>query len=490
MASADSAVGCSANEVRTTTGCAGVDVFVIMSYPVREMKQTIPTILIVDDEEDFRHPMATLLEASGYAVQTAGDGIEAINHLQKMRFDAMVLDLHMPRVNGMEVLAYVRERAIGTPVIILTAVHDLHVAVETIKSGAFDFVTKPVQTPELLNILERAIERTRLTKENAALRRSLELLGPGEEIVGRSPAFLECLDLASRVAASDGAVLIQGPSGSGKELIANYIHRKSARASKPFLALNCSAIPENLLESELFGHEKGAFTDAASARQGIVEVSDGGTLFLDEIGEMALMLQPKVLRFLQTGEYRRVGANVARMTDVRIVSATNRTLSNDVAEGRFREDLFYRLNVVTITLPSLRERREDIIPLAEHFLRATRGIHAGTRTLHTSAVDTMLSYSWPGNVRELQNAIERAAIIGKNAEIRPDDLALGSSTPVHRSVTGEHIGTPLTLKQAEGAHIKAVLESVGGNKKLAAKILGISLKTLYTKLHQHQVSGS
>lgn len=453
------------------------------------MKQVSPTILLVDDEEDFRFPMATLLETAGYTVHTAGDGIEAINQLQKNRFDAMIMDLHMPRVNGMEVLGYVRERAISTPVIILTAVHDLHVAVETIKSGAFDFVTKPVQTPELLNILERALERTRLTKENAALRRTVERLSPGDEIIGQSPAFLECLDLASRVADSDGAILIEGPSGSGKELIANYIHRRSPRATKPFLALNCSAIPENLLESELFGHEKGSFTDASSARQGIVEVCDGGTLFLDEIGEMAIMVQPKVLRFLQTGEYRRVGANQPRMTDVRIVSATNRTLATEVADGRFREDLFYRLTVVTITVPALRDRREDIILLAEHFLRSVRGVRGQARTLHQSAIDALSNYSWPGNVRELQNAIERAAIVGHHAEIRSDDLALGTTAPPHRSTTGGHIGTTLTLKQAEGAHIKAVMESVGSNKKLAAKILGISLKTLYTKLHQHQLTG-
>lgn len=422
------------------------------------MKQTAPTILLVDDEEDFRFPMSALLETSGYVVHTAGDGIEAINQLQKTRFDAMILDLHMPRVNGMEVLGYVRERAISTPVIILTAVHDLHVAVETIKSGAFDFVTKPVQTAELLNIIERALERTRLTKENAALRRTVERLAPGDRIIGQSPSFLECLELASRVADSDGSVLIQGPSGSGKELIASYIHRKSPRADKPFLALNCSAIPENLLESELFGHEKGSFTDASSARQGIVEVSDGGTLFLDEIGEMSLMVQPKVLRFLQTGEYRRVGANQPRMTDVRIVSATNRTLSTDVNEGRFREDLFYRLNVVTITVPPLRERREDIVLLAQHFLLSVKGPRGEGRTLHQSAIDALRNYSWPGNVRELENAIERAAIVGTQPEIRSEDLALGASAPALRPAGGSHIGAALTLKKAEGAHIKAVME--------------------------------
>lgn len=451
------------------------------------MKQYIPSLLLVDDEEDFRMPLTALLEASGYSIQTAADGIEAINHLQKARFDAMILDLHMPRVNGMEVLSYVRERAIGTPVIILTAVHDLHVAVETIKSGAFDFVTKPVQTAELLNIIERALERSRLTQENAALRRSIEHLSPGSEIIGSSPAFLECLDLAARVAPSDGSVLIQGPSGSGKELIASYIHRQSPRSAKPFLALNCSAIPENLMESELFGHEKGAFTDASSARQGIVEVSDGGTLFLDEIGEMALMLQPKVLRFLQTGEYRRVGGNQGHIADVRIVSATNRNIAADVEEGRFREDLLYRLNVVTITLPALRDRREDILPLAEHFLRTTRTSRRVAKTFHPSAIETLQAYPWPGNVRELQNAVERAAILGRNPEIRPEDLALGATTPIQRSVSPGAIGSALTLKQVEGVHIKAVLESVGANKKLAAKILGISIKTLYTKLHQHQL---
>jgi DNA-binding NtrC family response regulator len=451
------------------------------------MKKQTASLLLADDEPDFRVPLATLLENAGFAVAQAVDGVEAINRLQQGRYDTVILDLQMPRVNGLEVLGYVRDRGIDTPVVVLTAVHDIHVAVETIKLGAFDFVSKPVQFPELINVIERALERTRLLQENAAMRRSLEQLQAGQEIIGRSPAFLECLDLAARVAPSDGAVLIQGPSGSGKELIANLIHRQSPRTTRPFLALNCAALPEHLLESELFGHEKGAFTDASASKEGLVEVADGGTLFLDEVGELALPIQPKLLRFLQTGEYRRVGGNQSRHADVRIVSATNRDLRTDVAGGRFREDLFYRLNVVTINVPPLKERRDDIALLAEYFLRKTRVSHQSPRAFHPDAIKAMLSYHWPGNIRELQNAVERAAIIGRQAEIRPEDLVLGATAPVVHTNTSDYLGSALTLVQAEGAHIKAVLESVGRNKKLAAKILGVSLKTLYTKLQKHQI---
>lgn len=453
------------------------------------MSRSEESILVIDDEQDFRIAICTILEQKGYRTMTGGDGVEALNLLQRHRFDCMVLDLHMPKVDGLEVLTFIRDRAIDLPVIILTGVQDIRVAVETIKLGAFDFATKPVEPGALLNLVHRALERKRLTRENIALKRALEIHDTRSQIVGSSPVFLECLDLAARVAAADSSVLIQGPSGSGKEVVAAFIHRNSPRKDRPFLAVNCSAIPDTLIESELFGHEKGAFTDAQSKREGLVEVVEGGTLFLDEIGELSMPVQPKLLRFLQTGEYRRVGGNEVRTADLRIVSATNRDLSRDVVDGRFRQDLWYRLNVVTINVPSLKDRGEDILLLADHFLRTKRLSGRPPLSIHESARAAMLSYHWPGNVRELENVIERAAILSTGAMVHAHDLAfapVASSGGTLGSTAGAP-GTMATLKEMEARHIQSVLDNVGWDKKLAARVLGISLKTLYTKLHQHQI---
>jgi DNA-binding NtrC family response regulator len=311
-------------------------------------------------------------------------------------------------------------------------------------------------------------------------------------IVGRSKHFLDVLSLASRVAPTDTTVLIQGSSGTGKELVANFLHSNSARKDHPLMALNCASIPETLIESELFGHEKGAFTDATSTKQGLVEIANGGTLFLDEVAEVSMMMQPKLLRFLQTGEYRRVGANKNLKSDVRIISATNKDLRQEVAAGRFREDLFYRLNVITLQLPQLRERKEDIPLLVDHFLK-TRLRTKEPKQIDDKALELLTKYDWPGNVRELENVIERAAILSQDNVIRVHDLALPVGTramfnSLTENTTGVRLGGAFSMDEIEKVHIDGVLKSVGWNKNIAAKILGISLKTLYTKIQQYSLT--
>ncbi len=339
------------------------------------MEKSPISILIVDDEETIVHPLSRVLEIEGYYVNTAGDGRIAINMLQTLPFDLVLLDIVMPNVDGIEVLKFIKDQHLDTEVIMLTAVYEVKTAVDCMKLGAYYYITKPYLTDDLLALIERAIERKRLLFHNKALKRQIADRALPSSIVGVNKSFLKMLDLASRAAPTDSTVLIQGASGTGKELVANLIHINSPRKEQAFLAVNCSSIPEALLESELFGHEKGAFTDARTAKQGLVEIADGGTLFLDEIGEMPLSIQPKLLRFLQTGEFRRVGGNKNLKSDVRIISATNKDLRLETAARRFREDLLYRINVVTVQLPPLRDRKDDIPLLIDHFLRS----HAGTK---------------------------------------------------------------------------------------------------------------
>jgi DNA-binding NtrC family response regulator len=303
------------------------------------------------------------------------------------------------------------------------------------------------------------------------------------------------LDLALRAAPTESAVLIEGASGTGKELVANFLHNNSLRKDQPFLALNCSSIPETLIESELFGHEKGAFTDAKSTKQGLVEIANGGTLFLDEVGEILITVQPKLLRFLETGEFRRVGGNKMMKSDVRLISATNKDLRQEVAAGTFREDLLYRLNVITLRLPPLRERKEDIPLLVEHFLKSKAGAKE-PKKIDDKALEILMRYDWPGNVRELENVVERAAVLSPESVIRVDDLALpASSRPMRERFAGSAAGglaagSAVTLSQIQKAHVAAVLDSVNWNKELAAKILGISVKTLYSKIQSYKLTKS
>jgi two-component system NtrC family response regulator len=453
-------------------------------------KKNLPaSILVVDDEASFREMLTVLLKPEGYWVETASDGVEAINALQSSVFDLVLLDIKMPRVDGIEVLRFIQESCISTQVIVLTGVGDIRIAVECMKLGAYYYLTKPYTADELNAIIERALERRQLLIENKVMKTELSRLASSSNLIGNSPAFVRVIELASNVAPTDSTVLIEGPSGTGKELVANFLYKNSKRADKPFVALSCASIPDTLIESELFGHEKGAFTDASAMHQGLVELATGGTLFLDEIGEISPVFQPKLLRFIQMGEFRRVGGNKTQKSDVRIISATNRHLADEVKEGRFREDLLYRLNVITITLPSLRERKEDISLIANEIV--SKSLKNRTpKKLHPDAIEALIRYDWPGNVRELENVLERAAILSSDDYIRLKDLALPRSNSADRHVPAgsDKVGSAISLRELDRHHIEGVLQHAQWDKNLAAKILGISLKTLYTKIQQYNLT--
>ena len=394
----------------------------------------------------------------------------------------------MPKVDGLEVLKFIKTNAPGVEVIMLTGMSDVKTAVECMKIGAYDYITKPTTADELLSTIQRALERRQLLIDNIVMKGTLERIQGPFEMVGESEAYRRVLEIAAKVAPTESTVLIQGPSGTGKELIANFIYQNSSRTDEPFVTLNCASIPDTLIESELFGHEKGAFTDARQQKQGIVEIANKGTLFLDEIGDISPIVQPKILRFIQSGEFRRVGGNTTLNADVRILSATNKHLQEEVREGKFREDLLYRLNVITIDVPPLRVRKNDIPLLAAHFL--TNRMKSRVKpTISTRAMEVLMDYDWPGNIRELENVLERAAILCRNNLIEPQDLSLPNapmSLPVG-AMADQKIGTAIPLKEIERLHIEGVLRSFRGNKAESAKILGISLKTLYTKIQQYQI---
>ena len=445
-------------------------------------------ILVVDDEETFRYMLTSLIEGEGYTAQSAADGVQAINAVQAKGFDIALLDVKMPKVDGIEVLKFIKEYSPNTEGIMVTAVGDLRIAVECMKLGAYDYITKPFSTEELLTTMERAMERKRLLRENVLMKKELSRFVGSSEIVGQSPAFQKVLEVAARVAPTESTILIQGASGTGKELIANFIYKNGSRADAPFVVLNCASIPDSLIESELFGHEKGAFTDAKAMKQGLVEIANGGTLFLDEVGDISFLVQPKLLRFVQTGEFRRVGGNKVLKSDVRIISATNKDLSQEVRAGRFREDLLYRLNVITIEILLLKDRKEDIPLLVDWFLKNKLKTKTQIQ-ISPKAVEILMKYEWPGNVRELENVIERAAILCNDNMIQPQDLSLPlKATMLASTLRGEEaLGGPMSMREIERLHIQGVLGNTGGSKSKTAKILGISLKTLYNKINQYQI---
>ncbi len=454
-----------------------------------EKKKPTAKILVADDEIDFRVMLDSVIASEGYTVITTEDGAAAINILQEQSFDLALLDVRMPRVNGIDVLKFIKENYPDTAVMMLTGVNDVRIAVECMKHGAFYYLTKPYSVDELLSLVARALDQRTLVIENKVMKSELSRLAQTSHLIGQSAEFLKVLELAGKVAPTDSTVLIEGGSGTGKELFASFLHKNSPRAEKPFVALNCSSIPDTLIESELFGHEKGAFTDAQVMRQGLVEIANGGTLFLDEIGEVSQIFQPKLLRFVQTGEYRRVGGNKTLKSDVRIISATNKNLLDEVKSGRFREDLLYRLNVITLKIPSLQERKDDIPILIQSILERKNKTRA-KKQLHPDALNALMEYDWPGNIRELENVLERAIILSNEEFIRPKDLALpqqfGSSK--EPSSNGDNIiGSAVSIQELENKHIAAVLQNTKWNKNLAAKILGISLKTLYTKIQQYNL---
>ncbi len=446
------------------------------------------SILVVEDGQSQREMLRDFLRDNGHDVSEAEHGRMALDLLSGHYFDLLLIDYKMPGMDGMELLKGVKRINPEIDVIMMTAYGTVETAVQAMKAGAADYITKPIELDELLILIDRISERRTLLKENEILRDELGRKGvTADDIIFRSPAMNEVINLAGRVADSRATVLIQGESGTGKELVARLIHAVSPRSRKPMTVVNCAALPENLLESELFGHEKGAFTGASQRRIGRFEEADGGSLFLDEIGELSQAVQVKLLRFLQEREFQRIGDNQTRQSDVRVISATNRDLSAGIREGAFREDLFYRLNVVAITIPPLRERKDDISPLMNHFLNRF-SIQNGREIdgFLPEARDLLLKYDYPGNVRELENIIERAVVIARGSLISTKDLpfsaeALRSGPEVRK--------TQASLKDAiealESEMIRDAMDQTRNHQTQAADILGISERTLRYKLKKY-----
>jgi two-component system, NtrC family, response regulator len=454
------------------------------------------TILVVDDEVNYLTVMEALLGEESYEVLTAPGGQEALKLATNNDVDLVLTDMKMPKMNGIELLGEVKRLYPDLPVIMMTAFGTVEKAVAAMKAGAFDYILKPFKNEELLVTIARALEHHRLVQQNRMLLQDLDKKYGAPNIVGESKAMREILALVKRVANSRATVMISGESGTGKELVARAIHQQSPRAGKNFVSVNCAALTETLLESELFGHERGAFTHAVSMRKGRFELADGGTLFLDEVAEMSPALQVKLLRVLQEMEFERVGGNKTIKVDVRLVAATNRDLKEEVEEGRFREDLYYRLNVVHLHIPSLRERHEDIPPLATHFLRKyTQENARGEVHLSPEAMKLLLHYAWPGNVRELENVMERAVILCSQNLITVNDFPRelgGESVDPSRLNIDRFIPlqTPLTeaLEQIEEQMIRRALEQSGQVQVRAAELLGITKSLLQYKLKKYQLT--
>lgn len=441
-------------------------------------------ILIVDDEPDTRALLREVMEKEGYAVRTADAGEDALKQLAQQPADLVLSDIQMPGMDGLELLAEVQKSYPETQVILLTAYGSLETAVEGIKAGAFDYVSKPFVLDELRLLVQRALDHKHILEENRTLREQVQATYPLDQIQGKSPAMVSVYKLVARVAPSDSTVLIHGESGTGKELIARAIHSNSLRHAGPFVAVDCGTLAENLLESELFGHERGAFTGAMSSKKGLLEIANRGTCFLDEIGDISPTLQSKLLRVLQEHEIRRVGSTDPISVDVRIVAATNKDLRKLVEENKFREDLYYRLNVVTIALPPLRERPEDIPVLARYFLKKY-GLTRKKQVTEISpkAMAFLIQYDWPGNVRELEHTIERAIVLTPHSTIVPEDLpAFISSQPSPPATVSTGWKT---LDQLEREHILRVLDAFKGDEGEAAEVLGIHRKTLQRKLKEY-----
>jgi DNA-binding NtrC family response regulator len=449
------------------------------------------TLLVVDDERSLRFSIGEWARDEGYSPLEAASGRDALEAARERGVDAVVLDLKLGDEDGLRVLRELRELDPSLPVVMLTGHGTVEQAVRAIQLGAYDFMLKPPDLDHLGVVLDRALEHARLRQEVTRLRESA---AGRVEIVGASEALQGALSRLERAArASASTVLIHGETGSGKELLARYLHDKSARAGGPFVELNCSAIPEQLLESELYGHERGAFTDAKRFRKGLFEVADRGTLFLDEIGEMAPQLQAKLLRVLETRTFRRVGGAADITVDVRVVAATHRDLARLVSEGRFREDLYFRLNVVPVAVPPLRERTTDIGPLAEHFVaRFCRELGRPAARIHPGALERLQAYRWPGNVRELRNVIERVVLLEAEDEIRaehlPPELAAGAGPAGAAAGDPFPRGAVRPLAEIEKLAIEHALRVCDGNKTRAATLLGIARQTLRTKLKEYSIA--
>ncbi|MEQ8762788.1 MAG: sigma-54 dependent transcriptional regulator [Planctomycetota bacterium] len=445
-------------------------------------------LLIADDEATFRSVLAKEMRRKGYDVEEASSGREVMEHLGAKRFDVLLLDLKMPEGGGLDILQRVREEELAPEVVLLTGHGSIPTAVEAIRQGAYDFLTKPTEIETTEAVCQRACERSRLNRENRLLRRAFER-GQSSELLGKSPSMAELRRLIDRVSLSEAPVLILGESGTGKELVARAIHRQSSRADLPLVTVNCAALNASILESELFGHEKGAFTGADRARPGLFESADGGTIFLDEIGDMSLDLQARLLRVVQFGEVRRVGSDRSHSVDVRVLAATHREIPVAIREGKFREDLYYRLQTLVLRAPALRERAQDIRPLAEHFLaESCARLGCPPKRLSAGAIKVMASYAWPGNVRELRNLMERLTLLHEQRDLQEVDLVgalyLPGGAPEGGAPAASGAGGE-SLEDIERQHIARILSDCEGRKPEAAERLGISLKSLYNKLKKH-----
>jgi two-component system response regulator AtoC len=450
------------------------------------------SILIADDEESIRHVLTVLLSDCGYDVRAVADGEEALRELSARDYDALVTDVRMPKIDGLALVRAAQAASPETTIIVMSAYGSHEVAIEAMKAGAYDYLGKPFRPDEVLLVLRKAEERERLRKENLRLRREIAAARGPAQLIAEGPAMKEVMRVVQKVAPASATVLIEGESGTGKEVVARAIHELSPRAERPFVAVNCGAIPETLIESELFGHAKGAFTDARTAKRGLFEEAEGGTLLLDEIGELPLAVQPSLLRVLQDSEVRRVGDSRSARVDVRVLAATNKDLAALVAAGRFREDLYYRLNVVQVKLPPLRDRAEEIPALAARFLErhgARMGMPA--RQISPGAQELLLRYRWPGNVRELENALERALVLSEEQEIEPESLpeavqrAGAKPEPVPSALDPDDLSVKRAQRVLEADLIRKALERTGGNRTRAAEMLELSPRALLYKIREY-----
>ena len=446
-------------------------------------------VLIVDDEAGSRQGLSELVGSWGFSTDVAADGAEGLSKAREFRPQVIIADLVMPRMDGLGLLSGLEQDLDHLAVVMLTAKGSIATAVEAMKKGAFDFLTKPVDTEQLRQVLDRALERSSAFERAERYRKNLRETGAFGRMVGSSPAMAKLHDLMAKIGPSAASVLIVGESGTGKELVARTLHELSPRQKARFVAVNCAAIPETLLESEIFGHERGAFTGAEGRRQGLFELAGGGTLFLDEVAEMAPATQAKLLRVLEERSFRRLGGSEEIQVDVRVLAATNRDPVKALEEGKLREDLYYRLNVFTLELPPLRERKEDIPPLVAAFIREVNERNQRSVVgIEDDAREALRSYHWPGNLRELRNVIERSVIVAKGSCIRKEDLPSSVLSPQARSKPEASVEFPVgtTVDEAEKNLILKTLVATGQNKTKAADILGISLKTLHNKLKKYR----
>jgi two-component system response regulator HydG len=449
-----------------------------------------PKILIVDDEPAHCRMLEAVLKTENYETQRAEDGKSAIEAVTARFYDLILMDIRMNRVGGIEALQKIKEISPDIPVVMMTAYASVDTAVKAMKSGAYDYLTKPLDIEELKLLVAKALRHHQLEKENVLLKEQLRRRFDFSNIIGRSRSMQDLLETVAMVAPTEATVLLQGESGTGKELIANAIHQNSPRRNHPFIKINCAALPETLLESELFGHEKGAFTGATSRRQGRFHLAHRGSILLDEIAEMSTTTQSKVLRVLQEREFEPVGSSETVKVDTRIIAATNKHLQEEVKANRFREDLYYRINVVNITVPALRKRREDIPLLVDFFLKHyAEKNHRHLKGVTPKAMDSLMRYGWPGNIRELENVVERAVIMGRGDFITPQEFPSALKNLAPESMEDkQELPAGKSLREMEKAMILRTLEETGGNRTRTAEILGISRRTLQLKLKDYGVN--